>query len=298
MLISKIGEFGLIDRFKKLIKTDASVIKGSGDDCAVIKFDREHYLLWTCDMIVEDVYFTFRTDPYLIGRKAVAVSLSDIAACAGEPRYLLAALAMPKQTSLGFAEKIVQGMRETANKYRVNIVGGDLSRAGKIALDVSMLGIVKKKHLVLRSGAKPGDVIFVTGTLGGSIKGKHLKFTPRLKESRFLAENFKPSAMIDLSDGLAQDLGQILKESRVGARIYAELIPVSPQATGLSDALYSGEDFELLFTLPKKQAQKLLKKKLVIFQSIGEIIERRSGLRLVEKNKRETILEPKGFRHF
>ncbi|MFA4889850.1 MAG: thiamine-phosphate kinase [Candidatus Omnitrophota bacterium] len=298
MLISKIGEFGLIERFRKLIKLDASVIKGSGDDCAVIKFDRDNYLLLTCDMIVEGVDFTSRTDPILIGRKAVAISISDIAACGGTPRYLLASLAINRKTPVNYAERIMQGMLSLAKKYKINIVGGDLSRAEKVVLDVSMLGRVKKKDLVLRSGAKIGDIIFVTGTLGGSILGKHLKFTPRLKEAHFLVKNFSPSAMIDISDGLAQDLGHILKQSNIGARLYADLIPQSACAKNLADALYSGEDFELLFTLAPRQAKKLLAKNLAIFQPIGEIIDKKYGLRLVEKNDREITLAQEGFRHF
>jgi thiamine-monophosphate kinase len=298
MLISKIGEFGLLERFRKLITTDASVIKGSGDDCAVLKFDRQHYLLWTCDMIVEDIDFTSHTGPLLIGRKAVAISVSDIAACGGVPRYLLASLALPKETPVSFSERIFQGMLDIAKKYKINIVGGDLSKAEKITLDVSMLGQVEKKNLVLRNKACPGDVIFVTGALGGSIKGKHLNFTPRLKEARFLVKNFKVNAMIDISDGLLQDLGHILEQSRVGARLYADLIPQGPQAKDLNDALYSGEDFELLFTLSKDQAEKLLAKHLAIFQPIGEIREENFALRLVDKANRERLLKIKGFRHF
>jgi thiamine-monophosphate kinase len=161
-----------------------------------------------------------------------------------------------------------------------------------------MLGIVEKKYLTLRSGAKAGDIIFVTGELGGSIRGKHLRFKPRLKEARFLAKNFKVNAMIDISDGLASDLSHILRQSSVGAIIYEDLIPVSKQAAGFSEALYMGEDFELLFTLSRKDARKILRKKLTDFKPIGEIVERKFGLRLIDKRNRERILQPKGFRHF
>jgi len=299
MLLSRIGEFGLIDRIKKQIKTDPSVIKGIGDDCAVLEFTKDKYQLFSSDMLVEGVDFYPHENPYLIGRKSLAAALSDIAACAGLPRYCLVSLGLPKNKSVKFVSQLFKGIVELAKKYKINIVGGDISQARCITLDVSILGIVEKKHLVLRSGAKKGDIIFVTGKLGGSIFGKHLKFTPRLKEARFLVENFKVNSMIDISDGLTQDLGHILNESRVGALIYEGLIPLSNQARNLSDALYMGEDFELLFTLSYDEAQKLLQQKRAnLFKPIGEIIDKKQGLRLVDKRGREKIIKPGGFRHF
>jgi len=298
MLINKIGEFWLIERIKKSIKTDASVIKGSGDDCAVLVFDKKRYQLFTCDMIVQGVDFTLKDEPCLIGRKALAASVSDIASCSGLPRHCLVSLAMPKNTSVEFVDRLFKGMLSIAKEYNINIAGGDISSARDVTIDVGMLGIVEKKYLTLRSGAKAGDIIFVTGELGGSIRGKHLRFKPRLKEARFLAKNFKVNAMIDISDGLASDLSHILRQSSVGAIIYEDLIPVSKQAAGFSEALYMGEDFELLFTLSRKDARKILRKKLTDFKPIGEIVERKFGLRLIDKRNRERILQPKGFRHF
>lgn len=298
MLISKLGEFRLIERFKKLIKLDPSVIKGSGDDCAVLKFNRDQYLLFTCDMIVEGVDFSFKDRPELIGRKALAASISDIASCGGIPRYCLIALGLPKKMTVKRLDKIVKGMFNLARKYKINIVGGDLSRADKLTIDVSMLGLVEKNFLALRSGAKNADIIFVSGSLGGSIRGRHLTFIPRLKEARFLVKNFKVNAMIDISDGLIQDLGHILKESKVGAIIYEDLIPLSRQARNLDEALYMGEDFELLFTLPRRDAKKLLRRKAINFKPIGEIVEKKYSLRLVDKIGREKIIRSKGFQHF
>lgn len=298
MPVDKIGEFGLIERFKKAIKLDSSVIKGTGDDCAVLKFNQDRYQLFTCDMIVEGVDFTRRDNPYLIGRKAIAVSVSDIAACAGLPRYCLISLGMPQKTSIDFIDKLFKGMFELAGQYKINIVGGDLSQAKRLVIDVSMLGVVEKKFLVLRSGAKIGDIIFVTGGLGGSIRGKHLKFIPRIKEARFLVKNFKLNSMIDISDGLAQDLGHILEESRCGALIHEDLIPLSRQARDLDEALFMGEDFELLFTLSRKEAKKLIKKRITNFKPIGEITQRRCGLRIIDRRGEEKIVRPRGFRHF
>jgi len=161
-----------------------------------------------------------------------------------------------------------------------------------------MLGLVEKRFLALRSGAKNGDIIFVSGSLGGSIRGRHLKFTPRLKEARFLVKGFKVNAMIDISDGLIQDLGHILKESKVGAIIYEDLIPLSQEARNLDEALYMCEDFELLFTLSRQDAKKLIQRKLAKFKPIGEIVDKKYGLRLINKRGREKIIKPRGFQHF
>lgn len=298
MFITGLGEFGLIQRLSKKPKLDSGVIKGPGDDCAVLKFDKLRYQLFTCDMMVEGVDFTLRDTPYLIGRKAVAISISDIAACGGKPRYCLISLGLPKNTRLDFIDRLKKGMDDIAGQYGVSIVGGDISRAQKLIIDVSMLGEVEKKNLVLRSGSRKGDIIFVTGQLGGSIRGRHLRFRPRLKEARFLVNNFKVNSMIDISDGLAQDLGHILKQSSTGAVIYECLIPVSKDAKNLNDALYTGEDFELLFTLSHNEAKKLLKKRLKIFRPIGEIMDKKSGLRLLDKRSRQRRIPNKGFRHF
>lgn len=298
MLISKIGEFSLIERFRKSISTDSSVFKGSGDDCAVLEFNKDYYQLFTCDMIVEGVDFTPRTEPSLIGRKALAVSISDIAACGGIPRHTVVSLGIPRNTSVSYIDKLSKGLFSLAKEYKVNVVGGDLSRSRKVVLDVSMLGLVEKKYLVLRSTAREGDIIFVTGKLGGSIEGRHLEFTPRIKEARYLVENFKVNSMIDISDGLGQDLHHILKESNVGAVIYENSIPLSKQARGIKDALFMGEDFELLFTLSSKEAGRLLKKKQGIFTAIGKITDKRYGVRLIGENNKERFLLSRGFRHF
>jgi thiamine-monophosphate kinase len=298
MRIEKLGEFGLIKRIARHIKTDNSVIKGSGDDCAVIKLDRYNYQLLTCDMIVAGVDFKTTDKPYLIGRKALGVSLSDIAACCGIPRYCLVSLGLPKHTPVKTVDQICKGMFDLARQFRVNIVGGDISLSRQLTIDVSMAGIVEKKNLVLRSGAEFGDIIFVTGSFGDSISGKHLRFTPKIKEARFLVENFKVNSMIDISDGLTQDLGHILEESKAGALIYADLIPRYRKTTSLESALYAGEDFELLFTLPVREARKLTAKNYKLFQPIGHITQKQQGLRLIDRNCCEKKINPLGYKHF
>jgi thiamine-monophosphate kinase len=297
--ITKIGEFGLINRIKKIIKTDASVIQGIGDDCAVIEFNKDKYLLFTCDMLIEGIDFTSQDKPYLVGRKALAVSISDIAACAGLPRYVLVSLGAPKNISIKKVDGIYKGIVNLAKEYNINIVGGDISRARQLTLDISILGFVEKKFLVLRNGAKKGDIVFVTGELGGSILGRHLTFKPRIKEARFLIKNFKINSMIDISDGLAQDLSHILEQSNVGAIIYEGLIPQSKNAHNLHDALYMGEDFELLFTMPPDEAKRLMcLKSPVSFKPIGEIVDKNYKLTWVDKRGREKILKATGFQHF
>ncbi len=298
MLVSELGEFGLIKRLRKSIKTDASVIKGSGDDCAVLAFDKNNYQLFTCDMIVEGVDFTLKNDPSLIGRKALAVSLSDIAGCGGIPRHCVVSLGMPKDTSVSFIDKLFSGLVRLAKEYKVNIVGGDISRAPRIVVDLSLLGLVEKKRLVLRNGAKINDLIFVTGALGGSSFGKHLSFTPRLKEARYLVENFKINSMIDISDGLAQDLRHLLEESRTGGIIFESLVPLSARALDFKTAVSEGEDFELLFTLSREEAGRLLEKKLKNFFPIGQVWDKKYGVKLLGRSNSEIDFSQDGFRHF
>ncbi len=297
MRIAALGEFGLIERIKRRVKTDRSVFKGIGDDCAVIRFNADKYLLMTADMLVEGVDFLRKDEPFLVGRKAMAVSASDIAACGGLPRYALVSLGMPKRSSVGLADGLLEGMRDIARKFGINIVGGDISRAHRLTLDVSMTGVVEKRCLALRGGARKGDMLFVSGALGGSIRGKHLKFTPRIKEARFLVTHFKVNSMIDISDGLLQDLGHIMKESGAGVVLYEELIPVSKAARRREEALYMGEDFELLFSLSQKEGTRLQRTN-GNFTFIGNIVEKAEGLRLIDARGKKREVKPAGFTHF
>jgi thiamine-monophosphate kinase len=298
MKLKEIGEFGLIRRLTRYIKTDHSVIRGPGDDCAVVAYDAKRYLLLTCDMLVEGVDFTSRHKPELIGRKALAVSISDIAACGGIPRYALVSLGLPAGISVEKIEGIYRGLSRLARAYRINIVGGDISRAKALTIDVSLAGVVEKKRLVVRSGAKDGDVIFVTGSFGGSIRGRHLTFVPRVKESRFLVSHFKIHAMIDISDGLLQDLQHVLEASSVGAVLYEKMIPKSRECVSSADALTSGEDFELLCTVPLKEAGRLLSQGRGKYRPIGFITAKGLGLRLAGVNGKEALIKPEGYRHF
>jgi thiamine-monophosphate kinase len=298
MRLKDIGEFGLIKRFQKKIKTGPDVIKGSGDDCAVLKFDAQRYQLFTCDMMVEGVDFYKSSPLQLVGRKALGISISDIAACGGIPKHAVVSLGLAKNMPLSRVDLLAKGLFGLADKFNINIVGGDISASDKLIIDVSLLGEVEKNKLCLRAGARPGDIIMVTGEFGASIKGKHLKFTPRLKEARFLVDNFKINAMIDVSDGLLQDLGHILEQSRAGGVLYESLIPLSRQAKNTEEALCSGEEFELLFCVSRDQASKIIKSSKYCFKMIGEIMPESFGLRLINYKNSYTELKLKGYRHF
>jgi thiamine-monophosphate kinase len=193
-------------------------------------------------------------------------------------------------------------MNAAARIFGVNIVGGDTARSRDITISIALIGEVEKRNLVLRSGAREGDAIFVTGTIGGSIKGKHLDFTPRVEEARALVKNFKISSMIDVSDGLFLDLGRILGASKVGARIYEDLVPVSDKADSFKKAVTDGEDFELLFTMSQKEAERFMRNYLRILDIpvslIGEVTAKPSGFLLVDRSWKETRIREKGFLHF
>jgi thiamine-monophosphate kinase len=235
----------------------------------------------------------------------------------GEPRWALVSCGLPKGLAVRYADGIYSGLKKAAGRFGVNIVGGDTNASDKIILDVTVLGEVKKEDLVLRSGARVGDLIFVTGELGGSIRGKHLDFTPRIKESQILVKDFKINSMIDLSDGLSSDLNHILEQSAAGAIIYEYLIPRSPHPApsphrgegrgeggycSVENALSDGEDFELLFTMSKKEGFKLLRAKERLFDipvtRIGTVTEKAFGAKIADIFGRRRELRPAGFRHF
>ena len=313
MKIKDIGEIKLIERIAGGIKADASVIRGIGDDAAVIawprmerargKGKRSKYLLYTCDMLIEDIHFTRRTaTPFQVGWKAMGRNLSDIAAMGGVGRYAVVAIGVDPGDDISFVDGIYKGIRSACGKFKVNIVGGDVTKSKKTVIDISLIGEVEKRSLVTRSGAKPGDLIFITGSIGGSIKGKHLNFTPRIDEARQLVTKFKVNSMIDVTDGLILDLSRILKASRVGARIHQSLIPISAEAASFTRAITDGEDFELLFTMNTVEARRFLKTSLAKMRTpvtlIGEITGERDGFILVTDDARENTIDPKGYLHF
>lgn len=284
------NEFELIARLTGGLPGNDSVVVGAGDDCAVLDLGlSDRLLLFKTDAVVEGIHYLPGTPLEKVGHKALGRCLSDIAAMAGTPTAALVTLGLPHKFDVAALEAMYAGMNALARQHQVAIVGGETTtNPERILISVALLGWVEKDKVALRSGARAGDAIFVSGTLGGSLAGKHLEFQPRLAEARWLARHFQVHAMMDISDGLAGDLRHILKASGVGAELLATAIPISREArlackketagkTALLAALTDGEDFELLFTLAGHQAVPVLdawKKQFpnVPLRCIGKII--------------------------
>ena len=264
-------EFDLIREIIPGLASNDQVVVGAGDDCAVLDMgDPLSLTLFKTDAVVQGVHFEVSTEAERVGHKALARCLSDIAAMAGTPIAALITLGLPLNFDPKYVLGIYTGINSLARRFGVAVVGGETTRnESGIIISVSLLGSIPRGRLLLRSHAKVGDAIFVTGKLGGSISGKHLDFEPRLTEARWLAEHFKIHALMDISDGLAGDLPHILRASLVGADLLSDAIPISREAQlrakaesaakpPLLAALTDGEDFELLFTLPSRLAVQLM----------------------------------------
>ena len=252
--IRDLGEFGLIRQLAKNIPR-------AGDDCAVLPGG----LLFTCDPVIEGVHFLPTTPARQVGWKAMARNLSDIAAMGGQPRYAVISLGLRPATPVRWVRELYAGLHAAAEKFGCEIVGGDTAHVrSEQFVVVTLLGHADQP--VRRSGAKPGDAVFVTGKLGGSFRsGKHLTFTPRIREARWLTQHFRIHAMLDISDGLASDLQRLVESSGVGFDICSRQVPCNGT---LRAALTDGEDFELLFTVNPRAAGKLRKK----FYEIGRVV--------------------------
>ena len=265
------NELQLIHLLTGSLPGNDSVVTGTGDDCAVLDLGLPgKWLLFKTDAIVEGIHFTKDAPPQKIGHKALARCLSDIAAMAGTPTAALVTLALPREFDPGFLQEVYAGMADLAKRHQVAIVGGETTtNPERMLISISLLGTVPRDKCLRRSGAKPGDAIFVTGQLGGSLAGHHLDFEPRLTEARWLADQFDIHSLIDLSDGLAGDLRHLLEAGNLGAELHKPAIPISRAAKlqakaesnakpPLLAALTDGEDFELLFTIASKNAVTLL----------------------------------------
>ena len=308
------SEFELITRLKSGLPTNDSVIVGAGDDCAVIDAGVSgKWQLHKTDAIVEGIHFTRETAPEKVGHKALGRALSDIAAMAGTPRWATVTLGLPDGFDGEMVEAIYEGINRLAKRHEVAVVGGEtVSNPERLAISVAVVGEVDRTKCVLRAGAKPGDGIWATGELGGSLEGHHLDFSPRLAEGRWLAEHFLPSSMIDLSDGLAGDLGHLLDAANAGAELLENALPIRREARlraresdaakpPLIAALTDGEDYELCFTLGQGNAVALLDQFRKAFPDtpiscIGRIIEE-PGLKINQKDGTKEFAT-RGFVHF
>ncbi|MFH1227113.1 MAG: thiamine-phosphate kinase [Planctomycetota bacterium] len=306
----KENEFDYIAWIQKHLNHTSDVPVGSGDDAAVIKIGKAKNIVVTTDTIVEDVDFkTKNIAPESIGYKSIAISLSDIAAMGQgkPPLYALITVALPKRlNTISFRHRLFKGMHQIAKKYEVRIVGGDISSTnGPLVITSTIFGY-NCLPILTRAGAKVRDVIMVTGKLGGSLGGKHLFFAPRIKEVLYLNKRYKINSMIDISDGLCADISHICNQSKVGARLLEAFIPV----TGFSikqvhkigksttqQALYDGEDFELLFTASPTEAKRIIKNNKVKVYPIG-FITKGQGVYLQKINGVTHCLKPEGYKHF
>ncbi|MBF0479621.1 MAG: thiamine-monophosphate kinase [Candidatus Omnitrophica bacterium] len=297
--LTYLGEFGLIERLSRLCPCSNAVIKGIGDDTAVLRSPVKKQLLLTTDMLVENVHFTRKTKGFLIGRKALACNISDIAAMGGIPKSAVVSLGISGREDSRFVDEVYRGIGALAKEFKVDIVGGDTVKTHQLIINIALTGEASMRDIVYRSGAKVGDKIFVTGELGNSLKsGHHLTFTPRLAESQFLVKKYPPHSMIDISDGLIADLGHILKQSKVGACLYEDQIPLRKGAR-VADAFKDGEDFELLFTLPPDKASLLRRQKKFNMTEIGEIVPAAQGYFLMDDNgRKESLNTSTGYQHF
>lgn len=300
------GEFAYIDWVRRQTPSHSRVLIGPGDDAAAILFRSAYPCLVTTDMLLEGSCFRLaEAGPRLVGRKAMAVNLSDMAAMAGRPVAAVVSVGLPRKDGRSIAEELYHGLREMADMFDTALAGGDTnSWDGPLVISVTLLGEATERGPVTRSGARPGDWLLVTGPLGGSILGKHLSFAPRVREALQLHALADLHAMIDISDGLAADVGHLCRESGCGAVLRAETIPLSPDAARMGDSLSplehglgDGEDFELVFALSQTDACRLLATQPIpdiTLYHIGECVD--EGLWL-EKQGHRTALEPRGYVH-
>ena len=234
------------------------VFAGPGDDCAIVGISGDkNYLVLKTDCVVEGIHFLPPTSASNVGWKAMMRPLSDFAAASAVPQFALITLIVPQQTEVAWVRAFYRGLRRAASRFEVSIVGGETSNTpGPIAISVTVTGFVEKSRAMSRRGGRSGDDLFVTGQLGGALKQKHLKFIPRIVESRWLTRNFSVHAMMDLSDGLGTDLPRLARASKVRFDIELEKLPVARHAT-IDNAISEGEDYELLFAISPRDRTRL-----------------------------------------
>jgi len=330
--LSDIGEFGFIDRITPfgLIRPE-NIVQGIGDDCAVIALDGGQCLLVTTDLLVEKIHFLRSwSSPYLLGRKALAVNVSDIAACGGIPRDAFVSLAIPDDVSVEWLDALYEGLMSFAREFDINVLGGDTTRSKKdLVINIALTGLVSRDEVLLRNTARPGDVIVLTGQTGLSAAGCHLLLhdldlpedlasplktahldpRPHVKEGRFLVASQCCSTAIDVSDGLSSDLGHICSQSGVGALLYEDRVPITDLLRSacrqmgqdpLDWALHGGEDYVLIAAIKEDCPARLEKNArdlgIEIFP-IGVLVKEK-GMKIQRISGIIEELSPGGWNHF
>jgi thiamine-monophosphate kinase len=261
MKLGALGEDRLLAQLLPNLSGNRSVVLGAGDDCAVVEAPGKSKLqLLKTDCVVEGIHFTPKSLSASVGWKAMARPLSDFAAMSGVPQFALVTMIVPSNKTLDWVKQVYRGLEKAACAFDVAIVGGETSNIkGPTVISVTMTGFVEKHRWVGRSGGKAKDELFVTGRLGGSLRGRHLKFTPRIEESRWLTEHFSIHAMMDLSDGLGTDLPRLARASHKGFQVDEDALPLNRGCT-TEQAISDGEDYELLFAISPADARSLSKR--------------------------------------
>ncbi len=261
--VADLGEDALVEQLCALLPTGPAggdLLVGPGDDCAVVRAPRGGRWLLKTDCVVEGVHYETASPPGGVGHKALARALSDIAAMGGRPRHALVTLVLPPARSANYARALYRGLAATARRHGVTVAGGETARpgaGGPAMISITLLGEAPPGAPITRAGGRPGHRLFVTGKLGGSFRsGRHLRFEPRLAAGAWLARECRPTAMMDLSDGLAADLPRLARASGCGWRLDIAALP-RHRGCDAEAALTDGEDYELLFALPPKRAAAL-----------------------------------------
>lgn len=304
-------EIELITQLRQRLPSHPLLKLGIGDDAAILDGTQGPDWVVTVDMLTDQVDFLLdKVDPRRVGRKALAVNLSDLAAMASQPVAAVVALVLPRENGMELALGLYEGMIPLAEEFGIAIAGGDTnSWDGPLAISVTAIGQTAPQGPLRRGGAKPGDWILVTGSLGGSILGHQFDFQPRVREALVLSERYDLHAGIDISDGLARDLAHIVEESRCGAVVDLSSIPISEDAVRLADetedestamdhALGDGEDFELILAVPHEDAQRIIAEQPldVPVTAIGAFVDE-PGLWQVDGEGRRLPLPVRGFEH-
>ncbi|HEY5622108.1 MAG TPA: thiamine-phosphate kinase [Pontiella sp.] len=298
--LGDLGEHEAIRRLTALLGEHPDVATGPGDDCAVVRIPSASVdQVITTDPLVEGIHFLSNEIPERIGNKAAGRVLSDLAAMGARPMWLLVNIVAPSDQDAVYLERIYAGMNALCSRFGAAIIGGDLAQGPQLELHVFGIGQLPVGTALLRSGARPGDRVFVTGPLGGSLSGRHLDFVPRVEEGLFLRESGLVHALIDLSDGMATDLRHVLDQSGVGAVLEVDSIPKTGTLDG---ALYDGEDFELLGTVSSDNAEELCvqweKRFGLSLALIGTVTDEPAVMKLRHPDGQEELLTSGAYEHY